>query len=113
MVSWESVVITGLSIMLILFHLIGIYLLRQEENYGPRLFLMSLSASEIYRAVLSTINSNAGDIEIIPYLGQTSKNPYFFSMIFLTLDRFLEIYYHMKYCGTWFYKNKLKILVKI
>ena len=107
----DGIIFTILALVM-LFHPLGIYLLLKETEFDSRFYLANLSMTEIFRSLfamlfltLKTKSILAANICVM--LSHSFKTPYYYSMFILTLDRFCEIYYHLSYPGTWFYKNKM------
>ena len=107
----ELVATTIIGVTSVIFHLLGIFLLTKVGELYSKYFLLSLSISEIIRTIggvgISIISSKTQPLFNILFLCvHTVKTPYYISMILLTLGRFMELFYHMTFCHTWFYKGK-------
>ena len=113
---WLPIVSWVMFALVTTFHSIGIYLLTKEDSLNARFYLMSLSVSEIWSALIVAIYLSL-DVKyklalyVVIIIAHTMKAPYYFSMFILTLDRFCEIYFHMSYSNTWFYMNKIKVIL--
>ena len=109
---------TVLPSLVLILHIIGQYLLWKTNQRKKEIFIVSVSLSNIVFCVYvilcfpldyfipgicmhSTIAISGA---IIPFHG---------SLILLTLERFLEVYYHMKYKLSWFFRNRVTLCLII
>jgi len=111
--TWDFINIF-LSILVICLHTSCLYLLVKKKHSNKHCFIASILTFELvlcvcmllyypiynrfprayhkYRALLSALNI-----------------PYTCSMVLLTLERFLEVYLHLKYYISWFNKHRIKL----
>lgn len=112
------------SVFGILFHAIGIKLLITENNWNKQfkqgrtqgvLLLMNISISDILFSVQNIfrffmeyyeINKLATIIAIMDVITYGIGIPFYWGMFLLTMQRFLEVYLHLRYYGCWFEKRQ-------
>lgn len=115
--SWLEILILTISILGVLLHLIGIYCLKifSRWKYTQTYLIVHLSICHIFYALLGIIRNGFSESmtdDILNYLalfGQGLNFPFYTVMFSLTLDRFLEIYLHLRYTNSFFVRHKLSI----
>jgi len=103
-------------------HVFGLLLLWKARtfyrNHSQYLFLVNLSVAELVFVVLGLlmyVTSVFGyewisfKFTVLQYIGGTLA--YFFIMIFITLDRFLEVYLNIKYPLYWGWRGTRNLIV--
>uniref|UniRef100_A0A069DMH9 7 transmembrane protein n=1 Tax=Clytia hemisphaerica TaxID=252671 RepID=A0A069DMH9_9CNID len=127
MVEWLNVVLIGLAIVNTTLHAIGIHLLWWQKKVSHlrihHIYLISLSASELTMNFLEVIkisinmNKNLSNtmqqisyhIMLVQFTGTAIV--FHFSMIFITIDRLLEILLNIKYPVYWNEHKATKLLI--
>lgn len=107
----------GVSVLTIILHSYGIHLL-VKTNWEKHFLIINLSCTNILLCA-NTITYNVLKILLIEtplyYLagivGFSIVVSYFVSLFLLTKERFIEVYLHLRYCNSWFDRNKIRLSV--
>lgn len=129
MVQSLSIVLTGLGLINCILHSIGIYLMRCVQRQGQlrihHVYLVSLSSSELLMNFLDVIkisisyhqNSSNTITQITYYIILVQFTGaaivFHFSMIFITVDRLLEILLNIKYPIYWNEDKAKRLLIAL
>ena len=129
MVQSLSIVLTGLGLINCILHSIGIYLMRCLQRQGQlrihHVYLVSLSSSELLMNLLdvikismsyhqnssSTLTQISNYIVLVQFTGAAIV--FHFSMIFITVDRLLEILLNIKYPIYWNEDKAKRLLIAL
>ena len=129
MVQSLSIVLTGLGLINCILHSIGIYLMRCLQRQGQlrihHVYLVSLSSSELLMNLLdvikisisyyqyrsNTITQISYYIVLVQFTGAAIV--FHFSMIFITVDRLLEILLNIKYPIYWNEDKAKRLLIAL
>ena len=115
-------ILAVLSIIPLSLHIFGLVLLwkarRAYSNRSQFLFLVNLSLSELVFVILGLLMFVCSILAhekisfvflVLQYIGATLV--YFFVMIFMTLDRFFEVYFNIKYPLYWNSKSCQRLML--
>ena len=108
-----------LSVLVIALHAYGIRLLVALKNsMGPRhVFIANFSMWNIFWAVTNLVRYPLqrclhGELYVYWILGtEGARIPFYLAILYITIDRFLQLFLHLSYCECFFSKHKVALSV--